>query len=47
MNIFSNLEGGVQNVNFNGQHVRNIVREYTNDKLGVNDVQAGLNLFIA
>ncbi|WOH10397.1 hypothetical protein DCAR_0729866 [Daucus carota subsp. sativus] len=44
MNIFGQMHGGVEQVGFNSQHLRNVVRDFRKDNMGVNDAQAGLDL---
>ncbi|XP_074348806.1 protein FAR1-RELATED SEQUENCE 5-like [Apium graveolens] len=44
MNIFGKMHGGEEQVGFHAQHLRNIVRDFRKDNLGVNDAQAGLDL---
>ena len=44
MDVFSNIKGGVQNVGFGSQHIRNVVRDERRKRLDVNDAQAGMNL---
>ncbi|XP_074346669.1 protein FAR1-RELATED SEQUENCE 5-like [Apium graveolens] len=38
------MHGGEEQVGFHAQHLRNIVRDFRKDNLGVNDTQAGLDL---
>ncbi|XP_074351942.1 protein FAR1-RELATED SEQUENCE 5-like [Apium graveolens] len=44
MNIFGKLHGGEEQVGFHAQHLRNVVRDFRKDNLGVNNAQAGLDL---
>ncbi|XP_074327058.1 protein FAR1-RELATED SEQUENCE 5-like [Apium graveolens] len=44
INIFGKMHEGEEQVGFHVQHLRNIVRDFRKDNLGVNDVQAGLDL---
>nr|XP_017239389.1 PREDICTED: protein FAR1-RELATED SEQUENCE 5-like [Daucus carota subsp. sativus] len=44
MNIFGQMHGGAEQVGFNSQHLRNVVRDFRKDNMGVNDAQAGLDL---
>ncbi|XP_074336721.1 protein FAR1-RELATED SEQUENCE 5-like [Apium graveolens] len=44
MNIFGKMHGGEEQVGFYAQHLRNVVRDFRKDNLGVNDAQAGLDL---
>ncbi|XP_074351968.1 protein FAR1-RELATED SEQUENCE 5-like [Apium graveolens] len=44
MNIFGKMHGGEEQVGFHAQHLRNVVRDFRKDNLGVNDAQAGLDL---
>ncbi|KAL8155314.1 hypothetical protein AgCh_000625 [Apium graveolens] len=44
MNIFGKMHGGEEQVGFHIQHLRNVVRDFRKDNLGVNDAQAGLDL---
>ncbi|XP_074346426.1 protein FAR1-RELATED SEQUENCE 5-like [Apium graveolens] len=44
MNIFGKIHGGEEQVGFHTQHLRNVVRDFRKDNLGVNDAQAGLDL---
>ncbi|XP_074360518.1 protein FAR1-RELATED SEQUENCE 5-like [Apium graveolens] len=44
MNIFGKMHGGEEQGGFNAQHLRNVVRDFRKDNLGVNDTQAGLDL---
>ncbi|XP_074346556.1 protein FAR1-RELATED SEQUENCE 5-like [Apium graveolens] len=38
------MHGGEEQVGFHAQHLRNVVRDFRKDNLGVNDAQAGLYL---
>ncbi|XP_074337734.1 protein FAR1-RELATED SEQUENCE 5-like [Apium graveolens] len=38
------MHGGEEQVGFHAQHLRNVVRDFRKDNLGVNDAQAGLDL---
>ena len=44
MNIFGKMHGGAEQVGFNSQNLRNVVRDFRKDNMGVNDAQAGLDL---
>ncbi|XP_074378227.1 protein FAR1-RELATED SEQUENCE 5-like [Apium graveolens] len=44
MNIFGKMHGGEEQVGFLAQHLRNVVRDFRKDNLGVNHAQAGLDL---
>ncbi|XP_074366584.1 protein FAR1-RELATED SEQUENCE 5-like [Apium graveolens] len=44
MNIFGKKHGEEEQVRFHAQHLRNVVRDFRKDNLGVNDAQAGLDL---
>ncbi|XP_074342875.1 protein FAR1-RELATED SEQUENCE 5-like [Apium graveolens] len=43
-NIFGKMHGGEEQLGFHAQHLRNVVRDFRKDNLGVNDAQAGLDL---
>ncbi|XP_017233250.2 protein FAR1-RELATED SEQUENCE 5-like [Daucus carota subsp. sativus] len=38
------MHGGAEQVGFDSQHLRNVVRDFRKDNMGVNDAQAGLDL---
>ena len=44
MDVFSNIKGGVQNVGFGSQHIRNVVRDERRKRLDINDAQGGMDL---
>nr|XP_017229027.1 PREDICTED: protein FAR1-RELATED SEQUENCE 5-like [Daucus carota subsp. sativus] len=44
MSLFSNMQGGVSNVGFGSQNIRNVVRDERKKKIQVSDAQAGLDL---
>ena len=44
MNILGKMHGGAEQLGFDGQHLRNVVRDFRKDNMGVNDAQAGLDL---
>ncbi|XP_074347572.1 protein FAR1-RELATED SEQUENCE 5-like [Apium graveolens] len=44
MSIFGKMHGGEEQIGFHAQHLRNVVRDFRKDNLGVNDAQAGLDL---
>ena len=44
MNIFGKMHGGAEQVGFDSQHLRNVLRDFRKDNMGVNDAQAGLDL---
>ena len=44
MSLFSYMQGGVNNVGFGSQNVRNVVRDERKKKIQVSDAQAGLDL---
>ncbi|XP_063936929.1 protein FAR1-RELATED SEQUENCE 5-like [Daucus carota subsp. sativus] len=44
MNIFGKMHVGAEQVGFDSQHLRNVVRDFRKDNMGVNDAQAGLDL---
>ncbi|XP_074347011.1 protein FAR1-RELATED SEQUENCE 5-like [Apium graveolens] len=44
MNIFGKMHEGEEQVGFHAQHLRNVMRDFRKDNLGVNDAQAGLDL---
>ena len=44
MSFFSNMQGGVSNVGFGSQNIRNVVHDERIRKIQVSDAQAGLDL---
>ncbi|XP_074326921.1 protein FAR1-RELATED SEQUENCE 5-like [Apium graveolens] len=44
MNVIVNIHGGNDKVNFNVQHVRNVIRDERKKIFDISDVQAGLDL---